>query len=888
MKKISTLLLALTLVLSVTAAPINLPTDLSKKQATSKMQVAKDKAKFASVKEGASFAKEAVKKVAPVRKAAQAAGAPVVAQAAYWGTYTKIVGDFYISFFDADDAWVGAISIVAPDKEHIAGTFTVSSESQWVYAVGDTADVTSASLTITGIRFDGSDPVYQFTGTLVDAQGRQIQLNNEISIYVAYDYYNSRMYSSYMQACQLYQDQDYCEMAKDYADYMIDLQDITIQETGVTLELEFDCYDKTIYDNYNTTDFSAKNDTFGISLSFLTTNLEKTTYQQDALDLTYCYLIDYRGAEPVKLAFESISADVDFSDNGDTIYVNIEEALTKEGDRANITLKYFTPSAQRTVDLGEFNGTIIDHTSTTYPYFFVRAFNNDTTKALQVSINSDEIFGNFDKNVIDLKPDSYGYYTYVLVIEGTDTTAATTFYDATVSIVREQPTVAKATISLLSKDLVQYNAVVYFTVAHEPTGVVIPVEFDEIPSLFFGDDLYNGDDYDKYFVLSDKNDEYSFSAVIVADTVHNDTTYLRGSFYENGYTFLEHFTATDTTIFNVGNVSLSVAKDADTTFFVLDYLAFETGDLYRLSCKYYIPQAVDTVRFVAEKGQSVDFVYSSGEAFIQAKKSAPADSIYLVSLYFSGINDLYGTFTANDLYQEDYSIAHVDGTDTTKVVFLTADIKITSVDATTAHAAIYAQGRDNVIYDFSFDFTVRDNFGDDSENALNLTFAHDQFMLSSTTPYDTIYAYDGTYMLSARFLTNAATLDNGTYTIDDVLAYNHISASHGSVLFYDKTYGTYTDLTGAFVVKNLNSSTYAYEEVWYLVSGTATVTDTQIVIEAVNSKGNQVNITINRQEETALEELLLNGAAPRKLIDNGRVVIIRDGKAFGIDGRRIR
>ena len=881
MKKISTLLLALTLVLSVTAAPINLPTDLSKKQATSKMQVAKDKAKFASVKEGASFAKEAVKKVAPVRKAAQAAGAPVVAEAAYWGTATQIVGDFYISFFDADDAWVGAISIVAPDNEHIAGTFTVSSESQWVYAVGDTADVTSASLTITGLRFEGSDPVYQFTGTLVDAQGRQIQLNNEISIYVAYDYYNYRMYSIYAPYCQAYGG-DYCTEMHKYENYIIDLQDITVQETGVTLELEFDCYDKTIYDDYNTTDFSAKNDTFEISLSFLTTNLEEGTYQRDALDLTYCYLIDYRGAEPVKLTFESISAEVDFSDNGDTIYVNIEEALTKEGDRANIYLKYAPPSAKDVVDLGEFDGTIIDHTSTTYPYFFVRAFNNDTTKALQVSINSDEIFGNFDKNVIDLKPDSYGYYTYVLVIEGTDTTAATTFYDATVSIVREQPTVAKATISLLSKDLVQYNAVVYFTVAHEPTGVIIPVEFDEIPSLFFGDDLYNGYDYDKYFVLSDKNDEYAFSAVIVADTVHNDTTYLRGSFYENGYTLLEHFTATDTTIFNVGNVSLSVVKDADTTFFVLDYLAFETGDLYRLSCKYYIPQAEGNVTFVADTAVVEDYVAGFGELGIYF---ANADSSYLVELYLGGLSSKYGDFTQNDLLNQ-YSYVVKPATNDT-VHFLVASINIEAVGDSRVDAilTLVGQGReDNIEYNLTAPIELYDEFALDAAEGSDISFSIDQtqFQISGVTysdgRIDTLMASNGTYGLTLILLSNSASLDNTTYTIDNTIAVDHVIASRG---MYQTSSGWV--MPGSYVV-----DMQTYSAAWFLVGGTVTVSDIQIVIEGVNSNGAAVNVTIQRKEETALEELLLNGAAPRKLIDNGRVVIIRDGKAFGIDGRRIR
>jgi hypothetical protein len=691
----------------------------------------------------------------------------------------------------------------------------------------------------------------------------------------------------------------YCDEADYYYSVMdIDLKDIEVIETGDEFDTPFDCYEMVVYSSYGTTDFSAKNDSFAIVLSIKTVNIEETTYQQEQLDMDYCRLTDLRDGSPKSVVFESISLDVVF--DGDTIFLYGDGALGKDGNRYNIVVKYYIPSPQGTVDLGELNGGVLDYTKS-YSAFYLYGFNADSTDYLQLYIKSADLIGNFAKADVVTTQGEEGYYSFLQRISSVpDTTLVAPFYNANITIVRDQPTVAKATISVLGKDLIQYNAVIYFEIDHEPTGNTQTIDITEIPNVAYGEyeDYYEIMGYQipymqKYFIVSGVDANYATSFMVLKDTVPAiDTAFVKASDFSissGGYKVSYLYDIANDKRLNVGDsVSLTVSHVADTTFFKFTFLCREDGDIYDVNLKYYIPEATDTVRFVADLGKSVDFIYSAGEAFIQAKKSAPADSIYLVSLYFSGINDLYGTFTVNDLYQEDYSIAHVDGTDTTKVVFLTADIKITSVDATTAHAAIYAQGRDNVIYDFSFDFTVRDNFGDDSENALNLTFAHDQFMLSSTTPYDTIYAYDGTYMLSARFLTNAATLANGTYTIDDVLDYNHISASHGSVLFYDKTYGTYTDLTGAFVVKNLNSSTYAYEEVWYLVSGTATVTDTQIVIEAVNSKGNQVNITINRQEETALEELLLNGAAPRKLIDNGRVVIIRDGKAFGIDGRRIR
>lgn len=892
MKKISTLLLALTLVLSVTAAPVAFSPE--KKHAPAKKELVKkvDLSKLPKVENKrealplgqkaprVQFAREQ-KTVSHVRKAAQAFLTPDYAEAMYLGHYYAdgdndgtALGLWQLAFYN-DTTLCGWVQFQAADSAHINFEGDVTLREVY-FAEADTVDV-PGHLKVEGVRWNGSVAVYSFSFSGEDANARQYSFDVELDLY-ALDYNIIDYYYIYVQygiitIQQLYQ------MA------LMELKDIEVIETGDTYDLAFECYRKIVeptsasYDGY--TDFIAENDTFGVYLSILSDAIEEKTYQQDDLDLDYCYLTDNRGAKPVQIFFENISLDVYF--DLDTIFISVDEALGKDGNRYNLSIKYYIPQPENFVDLGAFGGHQSLDDDGNYLYF---GFTSDSVHYAQFALIADDIFGSFDLD------DLYNGFLFL----NNDQDTIWPFINFEAEIVRSQPTQATATVHALGMNKVQYDFTLSFFVAHEPTGNTQTIDITEIPNISLGQypyEIYGYTFYENYFAVSGADDNYGVSFVVFADSVPViDTAFVKASDFlmgDGGYTVTYLYDKENAAQLNAGDsISLAVSHVADTTFFKFTFLCQEDGDIYDVNLKYYIPEATDTVRFVADLGQSVDFIYSAGEAYIQAKKSTPADSIYLVSLILSEIDDLYGEFSVNDLYPSDYNVAHIDGTDTTKVVFLTADIKITSVDATTAHAAIYAQGRDNVIYDFSFDFTVRDNFGDDSENALNLTFAHDQFMLSSTIPYDTISAYDGTYMLSARFLTNAATLANGTYSIDDVLDYNHISASHGSVLFYDESYGMYTDFTGAFVVKNLNFYTYAYEEVWYLVSGTATVTDTQIVIAAVNSKGNEVNITINRQEETALEELLLNGAAPRKLIDNGRVVIIRDGKAFGIDGRRIR
>ena len=73
-----------------------------------------------------------------------------------------------------------------------------------------------------------------------------------------------------------------------------------------------------------------------------------------------------------------------------------------------------------------------------------------------------------------------------------------------------------------------------------------------------------------------------------------------------------------------------------------------------------------------------------------------------------------------------------------------------------------------------------------------------------------------------------------------------------------------------------------------MVSGTVTVSDESVVIAAQNSKGKNINITINLAA-TGLKEMVseMNGKT-EKAIHNGKLIIMHNGRLFNALGAEIR
>lgn len=138
-------------------------------------------------------------------------------QAAYYGTYTGVEGDWQLLLADGteDDPNIFAeICITTPDGEHIAGNYsmekgTVSTDGTTVFYVnGKEIEVKSGSINLSCIETE-SGPAYNINAAFKDDNGNSYVINRSIIQFFAYDVYG------YMAAEQTGQDIDYMITLKD-------------------------------------------------------------------------------------------------------------------------------------------------------------------------------------------------------------------------------------------------------------------------------------------------------------------------------------------------------------------------------------------------------------------------------------------------------------------------------------------------------------------------------------------------------------------------------------------------------------------------------------------------------------------------------------------------
>lgn len=138
-----------------------------------------------------------------------------LAQAAYYGTYTGVEGDWLLLFADENENIIAEIDITTKDGEHIAGNYstadgTVSTEEGTTvfYVNGKGAEMKNGSINLSCIETE-SGPAYNVTAAFQDANGNNYVINRTIVQFLAYDVYG------YSVAEQTGQDIDYYITLKD-------------------------------------------------------------------------------------------------------------------------------------------------------------------------------------------------------------------------------------------------------------------------------------------------------------------------------------------------------------------------------------------------------------------------------------------------------------------------------------------------------------------------------------------------------------------------------------------------------------------------------------------------------------------------------------------------
>ncbi len=96
-------------------------------------------------------------------------------------------------------------------------------------------------------------------------------------------------------------------------------------------------------------------------------------------------------------------------------------------------------------------------------------------------------------------------------------------------------------------------------------------------------------------------------------------------------------------------------------------------------------------------------------------------------------------------------------------------------------------------------------------------------------------------------------------------------------------------MTPSFVATLTNvSDTYYPNQLWMLVTGTVTVReDGLIIIEGQNSYGRTVKAVLYPDGYQALEDALTETLKPRKVLQNGQILIIQQDRKFTITGSRV-
>lgn len=318
----------------------------------------------------------------------------------------------------------------------------------------------------------------------------------------------------------------------------------------------------------------------------------------------------------------------------------------------------------------------------------------------------------------------------------------------------------------------------------------------------------------------------------------------------------------------------------------------EEGDTLTIKAVYYeynnAPQAKNALFVEVKKAGSVtpgaeveitiadgsfsDYVEYYGYWMVEAQN---ADYYISLSNDDLEIAQAAGTYTAADLYAEDSYIL----TETDSISFVSGSI-VLAVDAegvATVTGSLVGNDGNTYILNIVCPAPDEHEYDDDSDFIRNFSsYTIDTEYLSE---YGDIFVEasdaDGYKITLDLYVpTGASGLVAGTYEINSTYEAGTVAAG-----IYDS--GIYPSFAGIATTEGLTN-------VWYLVSGTVVVdANLNITVNAVNSLGHTIKVTLSAASQTGIEETLAAGKAA-KVVRDGQVRILKAEKTFDVTGARIR
>ena len=278
---------------------------------------------------------------------------------------------------------------------------------------------------------------------------------------------------------------------------------------------------------------------------------------------------------------------------------------------------------------------------------------------------------------------------------------------------------------------------------------------------------------------------------------------------------------------------------------------------------------------IGENEDGTQFISIAGEIDEEVngtytEKQLIADYTYVVTDIVGEDGNKFDLMEANltVLYDEDTQTAHITGTMLCQSITDDTDRPEFTVDVTAVVADPYEM--DNEEGDFTVNF---------AEYECNYNYVEDGVIYVEARDADGAVA-NLEFWVEANYEPETLPVPAGEYAINNSHVEGTVSLSEGM----DFTGAVYYSFVG--YADDMNRLSAA----WFLVSGTVTVNEEGIItIEALNSKGKAVKCVLGDPNAVGIRQTVSgHTASPQKRIEQGRLVILKDGIRYNAIGMEVK
>lgn len=384
MKKIVTLFCALSLMVGLNAMPQIKPSTTMKPAGLREMKMQLPAEKLVLPTQRTHKRLRNAESVAPARAAKSAAVVTVdFAQAAYMGSYSEILGDWEMDFYDGSD-WIGFAFFNSGSATQIAGQFILVDPKGQMVVGKDTLDVTDGTLKIAYSKEGTYYPAYTLEANFTMSDGSTVSFTTEVEVF-AFDYYMCYM-------CMMFGMDEASAMM--YA--AIELEDAPFILTGDTIQVAITDPATAVYTaeygDYQIVGGDAAQ--YYVSLDIYTDNLVGT-YTKADFDTYYSYIGYVRGNDTTIVDMKDANAVI--AQNGNnytleayytgkdgnvyhiTMIFSIDSSLPYDSDNGDVTASFTDADQVELIDYVADYGTVdlyvtkADNSACMYIDFYVNA-----------------------------------------------------------------------------------------------------------------------------------------------------------------------------------------------------------------------------------------------------------------------------------------------------------------------------------------------------------------------------------------------------------------------------------------------------------------------------------------------------------------------------------